>query len=153
MGRARSRKEKLGELLANTIEKIRKTYVPSGSCGNVYKMVKRLWQFESISTVVEELARKAGATVSFDTLINLGYYQIGGGLKRNADFVGAYTEAEIRLDHEPVAVATIHEYITCESGILVIKADAHISKFYDEDVRRAYCKKLPDTSCWSNSTA
>jgi len=147
MGRTRSRKEKLGEVLANVVEKIRRIYMPCGSCGNVYKMLKCLRQFESASLVIEELARRVGATVSFDTLIHLGYYQVDGGLKRSADYVGAYTEVEIRVDDKPVAVVAIYEYITCESGILVIKADAHVSKFYDEDVRGGYCRMLPDASC------
>jgi len=147
MGRAKSKKEKLGELLANAIEKIRSTYVPCGACGNVYKMEKCLRRFANTASFLEEVIGRVGASVVVNTLIHRGYYQYNGGLKRNLDYIGYYSELEIALDDKPVAVVTVDEYVICDKGVLTLKAYAHISKFHDEEVETGYCKRLPDVGC------
>jgi len=148
MKEATSEKERVGKLLANVVEKIRRTYVPCGSCGNVYKMEKCLRRFANTVFIVEELLRRVGANVSLDTLIHLGYYQTNKGLERGADYIGVHTDLEISLNGKPVAIITIYDYVSCEDGILVFKVPAYVSKFYDEEVRGGYCDKLPEVSCW-----
>jgi len=147
MGRAKSKKEKLGELLANAVEKIRSTYVPCSTCGNVYKMERCLRQFANTVSYLEEVVGRVDASVFVNTLIHRGYYQYNGGLKRNLNYIGYYSELEIVLDGRPVAAVAVDEYVICDNGVLTLKARAHASKFYDEEVEAGYCKRLPDVGC------
>jgi len=151
MGRTTS-KSKVGEVLSKIVEKISGVHVVCGACGNVYKMERCLRRYANAVPALEEMVKRVGATVDVVSLVHVGYYECCGGLKRHMNRIGYHSDVEIIVDGKPVAVVTIHEYVTCDGGALTLRAKVYVSKFYDEEVKTSYCKRAPDVSCVHDCT-